>query len=37
LKVKMFPNNLFANMFGFKEKEFFKAEESERKGVKVAF
>jgi LemA protein len=37
LKVKMFPNNLFANMFGFKEKEFFKAEEGERKGVKLNF
>lgn len=37
LKVKVFPNTLFANMFGFKEKEFFKAEEGERKGVKVKF
>ena len=37
LKVKVFPNTLFAGMFGFKEKEFFKAEEAERKGVKVNF
>jgi len=37
LKVKVFPNTIFANMFGFKEKEFFKAEEAERKGVKVNF
>ncbi len=37
LKVKVFPNTLFANMFGFKEKEFFKAEEGERKSVKVNF
>jgi LemA protein len=37
MKVKLFPNSLLANMFGFKEKEFFKAEEAERKGVKVKF
>lgn len=37
LKVKVFPNTLFAGMFGFKEKEFFKADEAERKGVKVTF
>lgn len=37
LKVKVFPNTLFANMFGFKEKEFFKADEAERKSVKVNF
>jgi LemA protein len=37
VKVKVFPNNLLAGTFGFKEKEFFKAEEAERKGVKVSF
>lgn len=37
LKVKVFPNNIMANMFGFKEKEFFKTAESERSAVKVAF
>lgn len=37
LKVKVFPNTLFAGMFGFKEKEFFKAEEGERKATKVKF
>jgi LemA protein len=37
LKVKTFPNVLLAGMLGFKEKEFFKTSESERKGVKVKF
>jgi LemA protein len=37
LKVKVFPNNMLAATFGFKEKEFFKIEEGERKAVKVAF
>ncbi len=37
LKVKVFPNNMLANMFGFAEKEFFKTEEAERKNVKVSF
>jgi LemA protein len=37
VKVKVFPNNMLAGTFGFKEKEFFKAEEAERKGVKVKF
>jgi LemA protein len=37
LKVKIFPNVIVANMIGFKEKEFFKAEESERKATKVKF
>jgi len=35
VKVKVFPNTIIATMFGFKEKEFFKAEEGERKAVKV--
>ncbi len=37
LKVKTFPNMLLAGTMGFKEKEFFRAEEHERKGVKVSF
>lgn len=37
LKVKIFPNVIVANMIGFKEKEFFKAEASERKAAKVKF
>lgn len=37
LKVKTFPNMMFASMFGFREKEFFKADEGERKGIKVNF
>lgn len=37
LKVKVFPNNVLSGMFGFKEKEFFKVEEAERKTVKVDF
>ena len=35
-KVKTFPSNIIANMFSFKEEEFFKAEE-ERKIPKVSF
>ncbi len=37
LKVRTFPNNLFVGMLGFKERQFFQAEESERKAVKVNF
>lgn len=39
-KVKTFPTNLFANMFGYKESEFFELEEGEaaaRQPVKVDF
>ena len=36
-KVKTFPSNLIANMFGFKEEEFFEAKEEERKTPKVSF
>lgn len=32
-KIKVFPNNLFAGMLGFKEREFFEVEESERAEV----
>jgi LemA protein len=36
-KVRTFPSNLIANMFGFKEEEFFEAKEEERKTPKVSF
>jgi len=36
-KVKIFPSNLIANTFGFKEEEFFEAKEKEREAVKVNF
>jgi LemA protein len=36
-KCKTFPGNLFAGMFGFKEKEYIKIAEAERKAVKVEF
>ncbi len=34
-KVEMFPNNIFARIFGFKSKPMFEAKSSERKNVKV--
>ncbi|OGK21635.1 hypothetical protein A3C23_02550 [Candidatus Roizmanbacteria bacterium RIFCSPHIGHO2_02_FULL_37_13b] len=36
-KIKVLPNNIFANMLGFKEEEFFEATEEEKKSVKVTF
>ena len=37
-KIELFPSNIVANMFGFKEKELFKVENEEaRKNVKVDF
>lgn len=36
-KVKMFPSNIVAGFFGFKEEEFFQTEEEDRKNVKVKF
>lgn len=33
--IKRFPNVLLAGMFGFKEEEFFEADEEERKDIKV--
>jgi len=36
-KIKIFPTNLFASMLGFKENEFFAANEEERKKVEVKF
>jgi LemA protein len=35
--VEVFPNSIFASMFGHKEKPFFEAGEAERKNVKVSF
>lgn len=32
-KIQLFPNNIFAGMLGFKEREFFDVDESERKTV----
>lgn len=34
-KVKMFPSNIFANIFGFKESKFFEANNTERENIKV--
>lgn len=37
-KIELFPSNIVANMFGFKEKDLFKAESEEaRKNIKVDF
>lgn len=36
-KREMFPSNIIANMFNFKEKELYEAQESERENVKVSF
>lgn len=36
-KIKMFPSNLIAGQFGFKEEEFFEAEPTSRETVKVSF
>lgn len=36
-KIKTFPTLLIANQFGFKEEEFFEANEEERKNIKVDF
>ncbi len=36
-KIQLFPNNVFAGMLSFTKQEMFKAEESERKNVKVKF
>lgn len=34
-KVEMFPSNIFAGLFGYKSKEMFEANTSERENVKV--
>lgn len=36
-KVQTFPSNVFANMFGFKTYDFFKADEADTKKVDVKF
>lgn len=36
-KIQTFPNNVVANMFGFKEKVFFKVEEEDREVPRVQF
>ena len=36
-KIEMFPSNIVANMFGFKQEAFFEANEEERKNVQVKF
>lgn len=36
-KIQVFPGNIFANMFGFKEEEYFEATNEEKKEVKVKF
>jgi LemA protein len=36
-KREKFPSNIIANMFGFKEREYFATEEAEREPVKVDF
>lgn len=36
-KIKMFPSSIIAGQFGFKEEEFFEAEDSDKAPVKVSF
>ncbi|MEN9328513.1 MAG: hypothetical protein RI947_1321 [Candidatus Parcubacteria bacterium] len=36
-KIRLFPSNVIANAFGFKEMQFFAATEEERKKVEVKF
>lgn len=36
-KIIMFPNNVIAGILGFKSREFFEAEEEEKKNIKVDF
>ena len=36
-KIQQFPSSVIANMLNFKEREFFKSEEAEKKAVKVEF
>ena len=36
-KVQMFPSNIIANMFGFKEMKYFEVTESEKEAPKVSF
>ena len=36
-KVKMFPSNIFAGLFGYKTKEMFETDAAERENIKVEF
>lgn len=36
-KIQVFPNNIFANMFGYSEKSMFETDSNERENVKVKF
>lgn len=36
-KLQIFPTNVFGNMLGFKSRDFFQAEEDEKKNVEVEF
>lgn len=36
-KIEVFPNNIFANMFGFKKRDFFQINEDQKENVKVSF
>jgi LemA protein len=36
-KLQVFPTNIFGKMLGFKDREFFEAEEAERENVDVKF
>jgi len=36
-KIEIFPNNLVANVFNFKKRDFFQADEKEKENVKVTF
>jgi LemA protein len=36
-KIQVFPTNILAGMLGFKEREFFQAEEGEKEAVEVKF
>ena len=35
--IQVFPKNIFANLFGFKQREFFQTTQEEKKAVKVEF
>jgi len=37
LKVRKFPNNIFASLFGFKAKEYYKADEGSEKNPDINF
>ena len=36
-KIQTFPSKIIAGAFNFKDREFFKTEESEKKNIKVEF